>query len=63
MFEVSGTSNPFGSADISVGNNPSEVPNAIITTVKFDGMNYLAWSQSTLLYVSGIDKEEYTLSI
>lgn len=42
------------------GNSP-EVHNAMITTVKFDGINYLVLSQSTLLYISAKDKKEYIL--
>lgn len=59
MSKVSETSNPFESVDTSMGSNPTEVHNALITTIKFDGMNYLARSQSALLYISG--KDEYIL--
>lgn len=61
MSEVSETSFPSGSADASFTSNPQDVPNVLITTIKFDGTNYLAWSQSTLLYINGKDKEEYIL--
>lgn len=60
MSELSEISSPFESIDVSGNNNP-DIPNAKITTVKFDGTNYLAWSQSTLLYISGKDKENYIL--
>lgn len=30
-----------------------------ITTVKFDGSNYLTWSKSILIYVQGKDNEDY----
>lgn len=33
-----------------------------ITTIKFDGSNYLTWSKSVLIYVQGKDKEEYLTS-
>lgn len=44
-----------------MGNNPPEDPNAIIITVKFDGTNYLGWSQLALLYISGKYDEGYIL--
>lgn len=61
MSEVSETSNPSGGVDNSVGSNPLEISNAMITTVKLDGTNYLSWSQSALLYISDKGKEEYIL--
>lgn len=33
-----------------------------ITTVKFDGGNYLTWSKSVLIFIQGKDKEEYITS-
>lgn len=44
-----------------MGSSPLDVPNAQITIVKFDGTNYLAWSQFALLYINGKDKEKYIL--
>lgn len=35
--------------------------NTQITTIKFDGTNYLAWSQLASLYISGKYKEDYLL--
>lgn len=37
----------------------NESPNSFNTTVRFDGMNFLAWSQSTKLYLAGKDKSTY----
>lgn len=34
---------------------------AQITTVKFDGSNYLVWSKSVLIYIQGKDKEQYLI--
>lgn len=31
----------------------------MITTIKFDGTNYLTWSKSVLIHIEGRDKEEY----
>lgn len=61
MSKESETSNPSGNVDPSGGNNTSKVPNTLITTIQFDGTNYLAWSQSALLYISGKDKKTYIL--
>lgn len=36
-----------------------ETPNSMITTIKFDGTNYLTWSKSVLIHVEDKDKEEY----
>lgn len=33
-----------------------------ITTVKFDGKNYLSWSKSVLIYLQGKDMEGYLTS-
>lgn len=61
MSEESAISTPSRSVDTSGGNNGSKVHNAIITTVRFDGTNFFAWSQFALLYISGKDKEAYIL--
>lgn len=37
----------------------TESPNTLITTVKFNGSNYLTWSKSVLIHVQGRDKEDY----
>jgi len=37
----------------------TEFPNTPITTVKFDGTNYLTWSKSIIIHVQGKDKEDY----
>lgn len=58
---MSETSNPSGGVDTSVGSIPPDAPNTIINTMKFDGTNYLAWSQSALLYINDRDKEVYIL--
>lgn len=59
--DINETSNPSGTVNTSMGSNPINVTNAQITTIKFDGTNYLAQSQSALLYIIGKDKEEYIL--
>lgn len=50
------TSNLSRNVDSSMGSSPLNVPNTQITTVKFDGTNYLAQSQSALLYISVKDE-------
>jgi len=59
MVKVNQTYTSSGSTKIAVNINPSESSNAQITTVKFDGTNYLAWSQPALLYISSKDEEKY----
>lgn len=36
-----------------------ESPNMLITTIKFNGTNYLTWSKSIIIHIQGRDKEEY----
>lgn len=56
MSDIIEMSNPSSTIDASVSINPLIVPNAQITTIKFEGTNYLAKSQS-IIYISGKDKE------
>lgn len=48
-----------GVIDGSVNNVAVELSQHQITTVKFNGNNYLSWSKSTPLYIKGKDNEDY----
>lgn len=54
---------PGESSKSDMGSTPINlVPShVLITTMKFDGSNYLTWSKSIPIYVQGKDKEEYFL--
>lgn len=44
-----------------VGNVLGDSSQLQITTVKFDGSNYLTWFISTLVYIKGENKEDYLI--
>lgn len=50
------TSDVTSASSRGVGTVMNKTPNALITTVKFDGSNYLPWFHSTQLYITGKGK-------
>lgn len=59
MSEVSQTSNLKENEMDTLRGVVSEFPNAPITTIKFDGTNYLTWSKFVFIHIQGRDKKEY----
>lgn len=59
MSEVSQTSNMYGVTNGNGGNASSDLSQLHITTMKFDGRNYLSWSKWALIYIEGRDKNDY----
>lgn len=60
MSEISQSSATFQSTDGgSLGGIVNESPNSTITTIRLGGTNFLAWSQSAKLYITGKGKGAY----
>lgn len=60
MSEVTkSSSSSTGLGGGSLGGVINESPNTLIMTVCFDGTNFLAWSQSAILYISGEARLDY----
>lgn len=62
MSETSHNTSTSPSTDLSsLGGVVNEAPISLITIVHLDGTNFLAWSQSTKLYITGKGKAAYLI--